>query len=45
MDALRGNLCLESQYFLGHSSNLFHEEGDNWCCSDISTTISTRLTV
>ena len=31
IDALRGKRCLDNQYFLGHSSNLFHEEGDNWC--------------
>ena len=30
MLAFRGSLCLESQYFLGHSSNLFHEDGDIW---------------
>ena len=31
IDALRGKRCLDNQYFLGHSSNLFQEEGDNWC--------------
>ena len=45
IDALRGKRCLDSQYFLGHSSNLFHEDGDDWCCEDISTTISPRLTI
>jgi hypothetical protein len=29
--ALRGKRCLDSQYFRGHSSKRFQEEGDNWC--------------
>ena len=32
MPALRGSPCFESQYFLGHSSNLFQEVGESWCC-------------
>ena len=42
--ALRGKRCLDSQYFRGHSSKRFQEEGDNWCeIGILSIFFSTRL--
>ena len=35
--AFRGSFCLDSQYFLGHCSYLFQEDGDNWCARKFSS--------